>query len=141
MPTAIETATTSRRTILAGMAAAAAAAPVTAMPAVAAPGDDTELLSLGAALGDAWAAERSSVELTDDAFHRTADVVQRILALPAHSIEGLRVKARAVAWCHNDEPVDLSLDGLKTTDLQLVHSILSDLGIATVAPTTFGGAA
>lgn len=136
MPTANETTTTSRRTLLAGMAAAAA--PVTAMSAVAAPGDDTELLRLGAALGDAWAAQRSNVELTDDAYHRTADVVQRILALPAHSIEGLRVKAKAVAWCYDEEPVDLSLDGPKTTDLQLVHSILSDLGIATVGASELG---
>ncbi|MFM9858178.1 hypothetical protein RUR49_06785 [Pseudoxanthobacter sp. M-2] len=48
MPTAIETTTTSRRTFLVGMAAAAA--PLAALPALAAPGDDAELLRLHAEL-------------------------------------------------------------------------------------------
>lgn len=44
----------------------------------------------------------------------------------AATVDGLRVKARALAWCcHGGPPLDLADQG--TTDMRLVESIIGDL--------------
>jgi hypothetical protein len=65
--------------------------------------DDAELLRLGAELDRLWDAEKAIAELeekTDADFRaardRTRQVVEKIAAIPATTLTGLRVKAKAV---------------------------------------------
>jgi hypothetical protein len=112
---------------------------------------DARLLQLGEQLDAAWAeASRMGVELDakdqasgtnedspdyDKAMDRVGVIVDQIRDIPAQTIAGLRVKARAVLWCHSGEPwaqsneprIDLSPFAAKTTDFQLVESILANL--------------
>ncbi len=105
---------------------------------------DERLLRLGSQLEAAWA-EQSRLDrhflsgeakapekdpagdaAADAAYNRTSRIVNRIEAAQARTIAGLRVKARAIAWCHHGErPVDLM--ERPTTDVRLAQSIIADL--------------
>jgi len=91
-----------RRTLLAGLAAVAPATAVTAMPAAINP--DAELLALGSRFDAAYTAEKLAWQAADTVYDEdeahaaqdcTADIVERIAAIPAQTIDGVRVKARA----------------------------------------------
>ena len=101
---------------------------------------DAEIIGLGAELDTAWARERAlgdsddSGEAFEVAWFATAAVVAKIEQHQAHTLEGLRVKARAVMWCHQGDEMDgeqFSLSEQQTTDIRLVESIVLDLvGVA-----------
>ena len=138
--------TTTRRTILAGAAAlpllpaAALAAPITLplLPVSELATEtraDAELIRLGAELDHAWARElalicddgdcRDGYEAANDA---ATGVVRQIEQLQAHTLEGLRVKARAVMWCWQWEKFEtFSLGEHQTTDIRLSEAIIRDL--------------
>ena len=99
---------------------------------------DVELKHLGAELEDAIAAEKAieaaynagqyedeDVAL-DAAYANTHAIIDQIVAIPASTIEGLRIKARAIQWCYHDDPVDLVVDQ-NTTDLRIANSLIADL--------------
>jgi hypothetical protein len=64
----------------------------------------------------------------DAAASRTSEIVGRIENIPALTIEGLKVKARALRWCYNDEGEEIAdfPEGY-TTDARLARSIFNDL--------------
>lgn len=101
-----------------------------AMPATA----DADLIRLGAELEAAWAvqdeAERADGDegaSFDRAYEACRTISERIIEVPAATLDGMRVKARVVAWCHSGEPfADDSFDGA-STDLRMVASLLRDL--------------
>jgi hypothetical protein len=83
---------------------------------------DAALLELGKAL----AAAQSDQAEGDDAYERTKAIVAQIEALPAHTLAGLMVKARAVEWCNDS----VSTEGLAhdpTTDQRIAAGIVCDL--------------
>jgi hypothetical protein len=106
-----------RRAILAGGAAGL----LPALPVEATPKPDTELLRLGQAFEAAWAFEDGLWKAMPDddspeheaqeiaacaAFERTKGLVLHIRDVPASTIQGMRVKARAALWMNNGEPFD-----------------------------------
>lgn len=119
-----------RRILLAGAAAAgivplAASTPLTA---------DAGLIALGAQFERVWAIEKTFWEgklspatysLAEDAHASTGDLAEQIVKLRATTMEGLRVKARVVAWCYQGEP-SVDLDA-RTTDIRIAESIVHDL--------------
>lgn len=124
----------SRRGI-AGAGAALLALASTA--AIAAPASgDAELTRLGAELEAAWSVEAADAERceTDEELEavmaRAGDIVDRIEHLPASTLAGLKVKARAVSWCNQGEEIDPNrfnpYNGA-TTDGRLAASIVRDL--------------
>jgi hypothetical protein len=104
---------------------------------------DAELIALGAELRTAWAIERDAysrhegndtpeVEEMLGAFvTATKAVVDKIEALRATTLEGLKVKALAISWAHCGEPIedrDFAFNHqYVTTDVRLVASIIRDL--------------
>jgi hypothetical protein len=114
------------------MATATAVAIPTAALAGARPHPDAELLRLGRELEEAWARERATVRpaASDDevnaVFNVASEIVGEIEALPATTLEGLRVKTRALSWCHDGEGIDFR-DEQDTTDLKLANGIVRDL--------------
>lgn len=56
----------------------------------------------------------------------TQKVVDEIEAFHATTVEGFRLKARAIQWCQADEEVDLRCDQ-DTTNLRLANSLVRDL--------------
>ena len=146
--------TTTRRTILAGLAAA----PVAGLPAIAgAVAGDATLLELGKQLDAAWAHQNCAYSLIPDsddnavvevaeqvaneAADRTSEIVDAIIDEKATTFDGLKVKARALSWCHagdfdgiadcvgnvwwNDE--GKVVKEKPTTDMLIADSILFDL--------------
>jgi hypothetical protein len=94
---------------------------------------DEELIALGDEFERSWDLERSKWDVlaaeADDAI--VAEIVmpcsslsERILAKPAHTLAGLRVKARVVLWCQGGEFEGF---GSETTDERLIESIVRDL--------------
>ena len=84
--------------------------------------------ALGEELDVATAAyESSSAKEFDAAYKKAKAVVERIVAAPATTIEELRVKAKAVAWCYSFEPIELVAEFGDTTNVRLLASILRDL--------------
>jgi hypothetical protein len=64
----------------------------------------------------------------DEAHSQTSSLARQIEAVPATTLAGLQVKARAVFWTHCGEPVDQNFfDEDPTTDLRLAASIIRDL--------------
>jgi hypothetical protein len=113
-----------------------------------APTADERLLDLGRQFNEAWTEQkRVGDELTamlrlheTDVDHEAHDRVSRladeILATPAQSFAGLRVKARALLWCQSGEPCAqenpprIPFDWRRpaeATDEKLIESILADL--------------
>jgi hypothetical protein len=86
--------------------------------------DDRALIQLGEKLEQAW-----SHQLRRDneaAYVRVAEIVRKIASTPARSLEGMRIKARAIAWCHAGEaPIFLTEN--PTTDVRIAESIVADL--------------
>ena len=71
---------------------------------------EAELLRLGAELDRLWDAEKAIAELEEktdadfrEARDRTCQAVEKIAAIPATTLTGLRVKAKAVTWMETDD--------------------------------------
>lgn len=91
---------------------------------------DSELLQLGYSLGEAWASEEQAYDTEDWeqaelASNLASSLVARIQGMPAHTIEGLRVKAQALVWCYSGGEVQLP--NSDTTNMKLVQGIIADL--------------
>jgi hypothetical protein len=98
---------------------------------------DRELLSLGREFEAAWAEEEALAaahKLLDQepvpdpwegAYHATQAIVERIQTIPAHTLAGLKVKARAVQWCYAGD--EIYLTDAQTTDVRLAQDIIADL--------------
>lgn len=99
---------------------------------------DADLLNLGEAL-DASSArlkalhdliteenEHLMVEVIEICLDYAQPIVERIEKLRAHTLDGLRVKAKAIKWCHGGEEIQLAPD-MPTTDARIAESILRDL--------------
>ena len=127
-----------RRAILAGVAAIAPVAALTAAPALAAP--DAELIALGERLRAAWSADKATIDRLrgidthaayaeiDASIAACSAIVADIESMRATTLEGVKVKALAVSWCHSGEPFDdESFSEQATTDVRIVSSILNDL--------------
>ena len=96
---------------------------------------DATLLHLGDEIDRAWAHEKALIH--DDgkcgdgyeaAYEASRAVVGQIEQQQAHTLEGFRVKARAVMWCQQwgqFEPFRLTEN--QTTDVRLAESIVLDL--------------
>lgn len=135
-----------RRGVLSGLPMAIAGGAVVTVaanpvPAPCAPQPDAELIQLGEAFEAAWRAERGEwllAECKDDitgeaayaracvANHTTSAMVDRIMTCRALTLDGLRIKARAVSWCHSGDPIWNGAFG-EATDSRLVVSIIRDL--------------
>ena len=99
---------------------------------------DAALLQLSEELDRAWDAEQAvfavwrnvcsneADENTDAAAAVSSGIVEQIGETPATTLDGLRVKAKAVLWCHCGELESLDGDDA-TTDIRLADSILRDL--------------
>ncbi|WP_191060998.1 hypothetical protein [Geminicoccus harenae] len=134
--------TTSRRTLLA-QAGTASVIGVTAPAASASAGQphhpDAELLRLGRELERAWAEERAAHAATEGTFTHEADeytdpfvelssdVVRKIEAIPALTVDGLLVKVRAIQWCRDGDQFEQDEYKHLSTDARLAHSIANDL--------------
>jgi hypothetical protein len=104
--------TTSRRAVLAGLAAA----PVAAVPAVALPGADAEVLRLYREFAEAHEAQEAAYTTDEDTerfllwedhyLARENETLHALLNEPARTIEGIKAKARAILDAHFDEGVD-----------------------------------
>ena len=116
--------------------AASAALPVAGVAAADLTTDtaDTTLLHLGDELDRAWAHEKALIDSEtwgdtyETAYEASRAVVGQIERQQAHTLEGLRVKARAVMWCHQGDEMDgepFSLTENQTTDVRLAESFLS----------------
>jgi hypothetical protein len=117
--------------IAAAMSVGAIASAV-ALPA-AMVGLDDHLLALGRLFEVAWATENESfkVELSDAdaeaAMAPARSIVHQIENIPARTLEGLKVKVRAIAWCHGGEEVCILEDPDDATDVRIAGSIVRDL--------------
>jgi hypothetical protein len=124
-----------RRTALAG-AGALPLLPATALATETSV--DAELLRLGAELDQAWAREKALIDSEawgdayEAAFNACSAIAGQIEKQQAHTLDGFRVKARAVMWCQQWGEVDpFSLSEHPTTDIRLAESIILDLvGVA-----------
>lgn len=98
---------------------------------------DAELLHLGAELERAWERQREALKafegvdtpeaehIIDAAWWAAYDLVEKIRELSATTLDGFRVKARAISWCHDGDRVELSRH--RTVDICTAESILRDL--------------
>jgi hypothetical protein len=99
------------------------------------------LIELDAALVRAWALQ-DRIEAAHDpsrdldletAMSTCRAVAERIHAIPARTLDGLRAKCRALSWCHSREFEGIAPEPgetfivSRTTDLLLCDSILRDL--------------
>jgi hypothetical protein len=99
---------------------------------------DAALLSLGEKLRAAWANEVAIMDMLADDQSLDADetyeaanavcseLVEQIETLPARTLEGMKVKALAVSWCHSGAEWKQLTQG-RTTDIRLAESILRDI--------------
>jgi hypothetical protein len=132
MANSLNTTNPSRRAILTGIPAAAIGIGAVSASAMAL-NEDAELCALREPLMRAWDAEKAlypvkglSDEEFDAAVIRTSEIVQEILALEAHSIEGLKVKATALSWTYSGQAFDIDdFAEDSTTDMRLIHSIVA----------------
>jgi len=101
---------------------------------------DTALLTLGEALNKAWAkwdAMATKSELADhpaeldaayDAAYKAChELVKRIEWAKARTLDGLKVKARAVEWCCVGDPDGITFGNDETTDVRLAANIVRSL--------------
>lgn len=104
------------------------------------PNPDAELIRLGATLDDANNKMRAlEAELVDDGSDEASEhiyaaiavasaIVDQIERLSATTLAGLKVKVRAIAWCHSDEPFDDEcFNEQGTTNVRLASSVMRDL--------------
>ena len=127
--------TITRRTAL----AASATLPLLPVSAFAAPAADTDLIRLGKELEGAWAREFELInsktwgDTYEAAFNASSVIVHQIEEHQAHTLDGLRVKARAVMWCQlgADPNEPFCLGEHQTTDIRLTEAIILELaGVA-----------
>ncbi|WOJ90467.1 hypothetical protein RZS28_03995 [Methylocapsa polymorpha] len=120
----------SRRKILSGLGSAAIAGGAVAATnnALGAENPDLELLRLGEEFAQAYAAERALEErevpwpIFKEGMGRTDAIARRIAAIPTKTLEGMRVKARAIeSYCGVWEA-----PGAKP-EVQLYDSLVRDL--------------
>ena len=137
----IDTGNPSRRRFMIEGTVVATAIPFGAGVAVAADSAvDAGLLALGREMERLWIAEVTSLAAhrssqtpeseaaSDAASEATSAIVERIADLPARTPEGLRVKARAVAWCNALEGGTFDIEyGGETTDIRLAMSMVRDI--------------
>ena len=100
---------------------------------------DRDLVDLQKQLAAAWqrereidsrsggraAAARENDRIYEAAHRVSRGIVDRMLALRATTLEGLRAKGYALSWTHNGETFGSDRD--PTTDVRLVDSIMCDL--------------
>lgn len=95
---------------------------------------DRSIVDLGLAFDAAYAEEEAARMVCRDtgdwstwdaAYARTESIVELIEKEPVTTLEGLRVKARCIQWCHGDDPVDLALSD--TTDGRLATQVVQAL--------------
>ncbi len=103
--------------------------------------ENPELVTLGQEFSRLHAIEKAAWDATPDddlsgswkaaeaASEETREVVHRIAAVPALTVEGICLKARAVAWCYSavDKAPPMIAQPSSTTDVRLMHSIIHDL--------------
>jgi hypothetical protein len=134
----------SRRTMLgcvpaAGLALTVVGAAITIAAANGADAD-AELLALGAEFEKAWDAERETFqrfedidsdeadEATETAVNAVSVIADKIEKLQAHTLAGLKLKARVITWCRGDDELsDTSFNDQGTTDVRFAASIVRDL--------------
>jgi len=130
MPSKPAGARLSRRKILSGLGSAAIAGGAVAATnnALGAEHPDSELLRLGEEFTQAYAAERALEErevpwpIFKEGMDRTDAIARRIAAIPAQTIDGMRVKAKAItSYCGTWEA-----PGAKPST-QLYDSLVGDL--------------
>lgn len=137
MATSTDTTNPSRRHALGFLASAPALAIATGgMLAVSA---DAALIELGRQFDEAWEIEKlvSATALdtpegeaqVSAAVDAASAIVAKIESTPALTSAGLKVKGRAVMWCHSGEASigDDFLSDQLTTDVRLATSILRDI--------------
>ena len=121
-----------RRPLVAGAASTVSAA-LSIPLAKTTGGDDAELLRLGHEMDRLIAEENAAKPAHNDgdwtawdaAYERSQVAVRAVTELPARSLEGFRIKARAVAWCYSGDEVDFP--DTSSTDMKLVNAIIRDL--------------
>lgn len=122
-----------RRSVFRGLPLAAMAASLPALSTNALA--DAELLSLGEEFDRLWAEEIAAKPADphvvgadwtawDAAYDKTDALAKRIAGYRAHSIEGLRLKARVVNWCHDGKYDGIEADAL---DCRVTSDIVRDL--------------
>lgn len=136
----------SRRSALRLGAAVASAAAMHAGPAEAELETthlDADLLELGEEFERLWAIEldlasnRVDEEVLDAAVTAVYQVAERIVDLPARTLEGLGYKAVVAAWMYGSDPVDIvEAEGV---DGGIVRSMASDLLAMTGRDPTLAG--
>lgn len=97
---------------------------------------DGLLLKMGADMEQRWAAERevasrpdvSNADLTEACDH-TSEIVERIHRMHASTVDGFRVKARAVAWhrCAHDSKFADEEDGSPRSDTRAAANLVDAL--------------
>ena len=133
----------SRRSILSQLPAASIAMGATLgslAPVTAGPQGDAELLRLGREFEAAWSHEIAVLarlkgvdtpagdEEFDAAIDAVSAIVDRIEVIPATSLAGLQVKARAISWCHSGEPLEAeAFSDQQTTNVRIAASLVNDL--------------
>lgn len=95
---------------------------------------DARLLALGRELEAAWEIEKAGFrrEASDEEVNlfcdRTGEIVDRIEQIPATTIRGFQVKARAISWSHAGEPIkSISGEREPCKDDLLACSLIRDL--------------
>ena len=97
--------------------------------------DDAELLRLGREMDPLWDAEKAIAELdetpeTDARFRNARDltcpIVEKIAAIPATTLKGLHVKAKAVAWIEFDDYEPRPVENFEYSLRQeVIHGVLA----------------
>ncbi len=108
------------------------------------PAEDAELLALSDEFEAAWKAEREIFRIDegqsdgvnfkkyDDrctaAVDAVSKIVDKILNIPARSLAGFRLKARALLWCNGSAEVEDFCSWMQgTTDQRLIAAIVREL--------------
>ena len=122
---------TTRRAVLSGAAVLTVAA-ATGLPAGASDQPDAHLIALGRDMDRLVANEQALAaaerwEEWESALEATTAVVRQIEQIQAQTVEGLKVQARAVLWCHSGDSGFSLVCDQSTTDLRLSDRILHAL--------------
>lgn len=130
MADAVNTTNPSRRSILSALSSIPCVVASTAFVAL----DDKALIDLGRRLDEAWASQISidaggDSNAQDAAYEVASGIVRQIEKAPAAvTVRGLKVKAKAVSWCLDGEPVVAGeFAGEETADIRLLTAIARDL--------------
>jgi hypothetical protein len=96
-------------------------------------GEDAALIALGPEFEAAWAHEHhleyhGSYEDFEAAIGATSALVERIRLIKATTLDGFKIKARALLWCHCGEFGGLPFDATgETTDVSIAGEIIREL--------------